>query len=324
MFANDQDSTLIPHVNAAISRMKTLSFRQLRRRLRGPVMVTLAAFALGGCATAGTGSSRTDPNEPAWVEIFNGRDLSGWIVKIAKHDLGVNFGDTFRVQDGMIQVRYDQYGDFNDQFGHLYYDQPLSHYLVSLEYQFVGEVQPGAPDYVLLNSGIMVHALDPRTMLRDQDWPISVEMQFYAELPGGNPRPTGNMCSPGTNVVYNGQLDTRHCINATGRALPKDVWVRAEALVLGDSIVRHIINGDTVLTYTRPQIGGGTVSGHDSAMKQDGKVLSEGYLALQSEGQPINFRNVRLLVLKGCTDPQALNYKSYFVESDNSQCRYGP
>ncbi len=303
--------------------MNASSAHSLRRRLPIPIAVAAAAFVLGSCATAGTSSPRNDPDEPAWVEMFNGRDLSGWTVKIAKHDVGINFGETFRVQDGMIQVRYDKYGDFNGQFGHLYFDQPLSHYLVSLEYQFTGEVQPGAPDFVLLNSGIMVHALDPRTMLRDQDWPISVEMQFYAEVPGGNPRPTGNMCSPGTNVVYNGQLDTRHCINASGRALPKDTWVRAEALVLGDSIVKHIINGDTVLTYTSPQIGGGTVSGHDPAMKQDGKLLSEGYLALQSEGQPINFRNVRLLHLEGCTDPQASNFKTYFVESDNTTCRYG-
>ncbi|HEX6070064.1 MAG TPA: DUF1080 domain-containing protein [Longimicrobiaceae bacterium] len=302
----------------------TPSPRQPRARAaRAPLALAAAALLLGGCASSGATAARSDPNQREWLDIFNGRDLSGWIVKIAKHDVGENFGDTFRVADGMIQVRYDQYGDFDGQYGHLYYDQSLSHYLASLEYQFTGDVQPGAPSFVLLNSGIMVHALDPRTMLRDQDWPISVEMQFYAEIPGGNPRPTGNMCSPGTNIFYNGQLDTRHCISASGRALPKDAWVRAEVLVLGDSVVKHIVNGDTVLTYTRPQIGGGTVSGHNPAVKQDGKLLSEGYLALQSEGQPINFRNIRLLNLKGCTDPQASNYKTYFVKSDNSTCRYG-
>jgi hypothetical protein len=301
----------------------TPTTRSCRARARAPFALAAAALLLGGCASSGATTARNDPDQPEWREIFNGRDLSGWIVKIAKHEVGENFGDTFRVADGMIQVRYDQYGDFDGQYGHLYYDESLSHYLVSLEYQFTGDVQPGAPNFVLLNSGIMVHALDPRTMLRDQDWPISVEMQFYAEIPGGNPRPTGNMCSPGTNIFYNDRLDTRHCINASGRALPKDAWVRAEALVLGDSVVKHIVNGDTVLTYTKPQIGGGTVSGHNPAMKQDGRLLSEGYLALQSEGQPINFRNIRLLVLKGCTDPQASNYKTYFVKSDNSTCRYG-
>ncbi len=287
-----------------------------------PLLVA-GALLLGGCASAGSPAAASDPNEQEWIDLFNGRDLSGWTVKIHHHDVGVNFGETFRVDDGVIQVRYDQYGDFNNQFAHLYYDEPFSHYLVSLEYRFAGEVQQGAPDYVLLNSGIMIHSQDPRTMLREQDWPISVEMQFYALIPGQQPRPTGNMCSPGTHIVYNGRLDTRHCINASGQARPKDEWVRAEALVLGDSIVKHIINGDTVLVYSQPQIGGGVANGFDPAVKQDGKILSEGFIALQSEGQPIDFRNVRLLNLKGCTDPQAANYKSYFVKSDNAECRYG-
>jgi hypothetical protein len=234
----------------------------------------------------------------------------------------VNFGDTFRVADGMIQVRYDAYGAFDDQFGHLYYDRPFSHYLVSVDYRFTGEVQPGAPTFVLLNSGIMLHSQDPRTMPRDQDWPISAEMQFYAEVSPDQPRPTGNLCTPGTHVEYNGQLDTRHCINASGRALPKDAWVRAEALVLGDSVIKHIINGDTVLVYGRPQIGGGVVTRFDPAIKQDGRILSEGFIALQSEGQPIDFRNVRLLDLTGCTDPRATNYRTYFVNADPSRCRY--
>lgn len=288
------------------------------------VLAASALLLMSACATPGPQSQTVnDPDEREWIEMFNGRDLAGWTVKVNGHDVGVNFGNTFRVVDGMIQVRYDEYGEYNNQFAHLYYDEPFSHYLVSVEYRFTGEVQRGAPDYVLLNSGIMIHSQDPRTMLRDQDWPISVEMQFYAEVTPGQPRPTGNMCSPGTHVVYNGQLDTRHCINASGRALPREVWVRAEALVLGDSIVRHIVNGDTVLVYTQPQIGGGVVTGFDPAVKEDGRLLAEGFIALQSEGQPIDFRNVRLLDLRGCTDPAASNYKSYFVRSDNTRCRYG-
>ena len=51
-------------------------------------------------------------------------------------------------------------------------------------------------------------------------------------------------------------------------------------------------------------------------------MLQEGYIALQSEGHPIEFRKVELLNLAGCTDPKASNYKSYFVKSDNARCRY--
>jgi hypothetical protein len=288
------------------------------------LLATSVLLLMSACATPGpSAEAANDPDEREWIDLFNGRDLTGWTVKVNHHDVGVNFGNTFRVADGMIQVRYDDYGDYNNQFAHLFYDQPLSHYLISVDYRFTGEVQRGAPGYVLLNSGIMFHSQDPRTILRDQDWPISVEMQFYAEVTPGQPRPTGNMCSPGTHIVFNGQLDTRHCINASGRALPKDAWVTAQALVLGDSIVKHIINGDTVLVYEKPQIGGGNVTGHDPAVKQDGRLLAEGFISLQSEGQPIDFRNVRLLDLRGCADTAASNYKTYFVRSDNTRCRYG-
>lgn len=295
----------------------------LLSRSSASTFVAMAALAVATAGCASRGAPASDPDAPEWVELFNGRDLSGWTVKIHHHDVGVNFGDTFRVEDGMIRVKYDQYGDFNEQYAHLYYDRPLSHYLVSLEYRFTGEMQQGAPDFVRLNSGIMLHSQDPRTMPREQDWPISVEMQFYAQIPGQGPRPTGNLCTPGTHVEYQGRLDTRHCINASGQARPAEEWVRAEALVLGDSIVKHIINGDTVLVYGKPQIGGGVANRFDPAIKQDGKILSEGFIALQSEGQPIDFRNIRLLELEGCTDPQATNYKSYYVASDPSRCTYG-
>src|SRR5687767_14425654 len=82
-----------------------------------------------------------------WVPLFNGKDINDWIVKIHHYEAGDNFGNTFRVQDSVIQVRYDQYGAFNDRFGHLYYKTPFTKFHLSLEYRFVGELQPGAPDY---------------------------------------------------------------------------------------------------------------------------------------------------------------------------------
>ena len=131
-------------------------------------------------------------------------------------------------------------------------------------------------------------------MLKEQDWPISVEMQFLGGLGDGKPRPTGNMCSPGTNVVYQGKLADSHCLNSSSKTYDGDQWVRAELIVLGDSLITHIINGDTVLQYSKPQIGGGVANGYDPKMKIDGKLLSSGYIALQSEGQPIDFRKVEL------------------------------
>lgn len=134
-------------------------------------------------------------------------------------------------------------------------------------------------------------------MPKEQDWPISIEMQFLAGLGDGKPRPTGNMCSPGTNIVYKGKLDKRHCIDSNSKTYGKDEWVRAELIVLGDSLVKHIINGETVLEYSKPQIGGDVANRYDPAQKVDGKILSSGFIALQSEGQPIDFRKVEIMDL---------------------------
>jgi len=242
--------------------------------------------------------------EQQWIPLFNGKDINDWIVKIHHHETGDNFGNTFRVQDSMIQVRYDQYGNFNDQFGHLYYKTPFSYYHLKLEYRFVGEWCKTAPSYTELNSGLMYHSQDPRTMPKEQDWPISIEMQFLAGLSDGKPRPTGNMCSPGTHIVYQGKLDTRHCINSSSKTYDKDEWIKVELIVLGDSLITHIINGDTVLQYSKPQIGGPVVNGYDPKQKQDGKLLSKGFIALQSEGQPIDFRNIMILNLEGTLPKQ--------------------
>ena len=254
------------------------------RKLKMAMLVVL----ITGCA-----ASKEESNHE-WISIFNGRDLGGWIVKVHHHDAGVNFANTFRAEDGMIKVRYDGYGDFNDQFAHLYYKQSFSRFHLKLEYRFTGELQQGAPSYTLLNSGVMFHSQDPRGMLKEQNWPISVEMQFLAGLGDGKPRPTGNMCSPGTEIVFEGKMYGGHCLNSTSKTYDRDDWVKAELIVLGDSLITHVINGDTVLQYSKPTMGGGVVDGYDSAIWRPGAALKSGYIALQSEGQPIDFRNIEL------------------------------
>jgi hypothetical protein len=182
----------------------------------------LAIFLVCAACTA-VNQSRKDNIE--WISLFNGVDLQNWNLKIHHHAYNVNFGNTFRVEDGIIKVRYDQYGDFDDQFGHLYYKTPFSHYHLKFQYRFVGQLQEGAPSYTLLNSGIMFHSQDPRTMPKEQDWPISVEMQLLAGLADGKPRSTGNMCSPGTEIDYQGRKYDGHCLNSTSKTYDKDQWV---------------------------------------------------------------------------------------------------
>ena len=228
-----------------------------------------------------------------WIQLFNGKNLEGWDVKIAGHDLNDNFANTFRVEGGLLKVRYDGYESFNNQFGHMFYREPFSHYVVAVEYRFVGQQARGGADWALRNSGVMIHSQSAKSMAKDQDFPISIEVQLL----GGNgtgERSTANLCTPGTHVVMHGQLITEHCLNSRSKTYHGEQWVRVEVMVLGDSLIKHSVNGDTVFEYSKPQIGGGVVNNYDPAVKQDGKLLTAGYIALQSESHPIDFRKVEI------------------------------
>jgi hypothetical protein len=256
-----------------------------------------------------------------WIQLWNGKDLNDWDIKIAKHELNDNFGNTFRIDSGKLIVRYDQYDSFRYQYGHIFYKKKFSHYLLSIEYRFVGDQATGGEGWATRNSGAMLHCQSAQSMLRDQDFPISIEAQFLGGL-GTGERPTANLCTPGTNVFMADTLFTPHCINSRSKTYDGDQWVHVEFLVLGDSLIRHMVEGDTVLEYTKPQIGGGVVNNFDPSVKLDGAPITEGYIALQSESHPIEFRKVELLELKGCKDPKAKNYKSYYIKADNDGCLY--
>jgi len=256
-----------------------------------------------------------------WIQLFNGKNLDGWTPKIRGYAVGENYGNTFRVKDGKLTVNYDQYTDFAEQFGHIFYKDSFSHYIIAVEYRFVGDQAPNGPGWATRNSGIMIHGQPAATMQKDQNFPISIEVQLLGGL-GKGPRTTANLCTPGTHVVMNGALVERHCVNSTSKTYDGDQWVRVEVKVLGDGKITHVIDGQTVLEYEKPQIGGGAVTSHDPAVKKDGMLLREGSISLQSESHPVEFRKVELLNLAGCMDKKAKNFKPWFVEADNKTCRY--
>jgi hypothetical protein len=266
-------------------------------------------------------AAQVAPDGRDWVQLFNGKDLDGWTAKIAGHELGDNYGNTFRVRDGLLAVSYDQYTTFGDRFGHLFYRGTYSHYRVAVEYRFVGEQARGGPAWALRNSGIMVHGQRPETIRRDQDFPISIEVQLLGGG-GAGERTTANLCTPGTHVVIGGALFTTHCLNSQSKTYRGEQWVRVEAEVLGAGRITHFVNGEPVLNYEAPQIGGGNVVNYDPAVKKDGALLTEGSISLQSESHPVEFRKVELLNLVGCMDPKAKNYRAYFVRGDHGSCHY--
>jgi hypothetical protein len=155
----------------------------------------------------------------------------------------------------------------------------------------------------------------------DQNFPISIEYQLL----GGNgytERTTANLCTPGTNVVINDTMRTSHCHVSTSKTYDGLQWATAEAIVLGDSLIQHIMEGEVVMEYTKPTIGGGMVVNYLPEIKKDGTPLKEGYISIQAESHSTYFKSIELLNLCGCMDKKATNYKSYFVKADNTLCVY--
>ncbi|MEP6845453.1 MAG: DUF1080 domain-containing protein [Panacibacter sp.] len=289
------------------------------------LLIIFILFALG-C------SNKNEKSKEDWIQLFNGKNLDGWDLKITGQPLNDNYKHTIRVEDSMIRVVYDEYKTFDGKFGHLYYQTPYSYYILRYQYRFTGNQTPGGATWNVRNSGVMIHSQSAKSVDMNQDFPVSVEVQLLGGL-GDGERQTGNVCTPGTQVHFNGVLNTDHCFNSSSKTYNGDQWVSMTVVVLGDSIIKHIVESDTVLVYDHPQIGGGFVGGSyswtqagitDSAMwiSKDGTPLKEGYIALQAESHPVDFRRIELLNLAGCMDPKAKNYKDYYIKADNGACTY--
>jgi len=254
------------------------------------------AFSCLGCAF-----KKHPENNSEWEPLFNGTDLDNWQVKLLGHELNDNFGNTFRVREGIMQIRYDQYENgFDNKFGHIFYEKPFSSYLIGVEYRFIGnQIEEGPGDWAYRNNGIMVHGQDPATMEINQDFPNSIEVQLL----GGNgtdERPTANICTPGTQFVMDGKVIKTHCTNSTSPTFHGDQWVRVEVLVLQDSLIAHYVNGEEVMRYEKPQSD--PVRGNG-----EGKSIRKGSISLQSESHPTDFRKVEIVNLeKYENDPEGL------------------
>ncbi|PCJ98735.1 MAG: hypothetical protein COA50_00385 [Flavobacteriaceae bacterium] len=277
------------------------------------------------------GDSIINPDKEEWVSLFNGKDLTGWDIKFANQELNVNYKNTIQVEDGMFRVVYDEYEEFNHDYGHIYYKQPFSYYKIRFAYRFTGEQTKGGATWNVRNSGIMFHSQSAASNSFGQGFPVSIELQLLGGLSDGEERHTGNLCTPGTAFEIEGAVNLSHCYDSSSKTYHGDQWVEVEAIVLGNESITHIVEKDTVLVFQKPHIGSENmaddlnsfgIDNQEEWMAKEGDMLSEGYIALQAESHPIDFKNIELLNLKGCTDPKAGNYKSYYVKTDNSSCTY--
>ncbi len=271
-----------------------VSIRHFPLTMNRWLFVSLALFMGMGSILCAEGEHKK--RNDGWVSLFNGKDLEGWKVKIAGHELNDNYKNTFRVENGILKVCYDQYDRFDGKFGHLFYKDKFSHYILRVEYRFVGEQTPGGPEWAFRNSGIMIHSQSPESMSKDQSFPVSIEVQLL----GGNgkdERSTGNLCTPGTHVVMDGKLITPHVTNSRSKTYHGDQWVTITVEVRGNSKIKHIVNGETVLEYEKPQLDENDPDGK-KLIKNGDKMLHEGYICLQAESHPVEFRKVEILPLQ--------------------------
>jgi hypothetical protein len=259
--------------------------------------ISYFAFCLLACLSIASAAPADKPSEK-WVQLFNGHDLTGWTPKITGYELGDNYADTYRVKDGLLKVRYDKYdGPFNQRFGLLFFERPFSRYLLRIEYRFVGDQIEGGPEWAWRNSGVMIHGQSAKSMLKDQDFVASIEVQFL----GGNgkdPRTTANLCTPCTHVVMNGELLTQHCKNSNSKTYHGDQWVTVELEVRGNEVIRHKIDGRTVLEYTQPQLDPKDPNAKRLMQAGTNIMLTGGTISLQAESHPIDFRKVEILELE--------------------------
>ncbi|AWM37704.1 hypothetical protein GobsT_42830 [Gemmata obscuriglobus] len=266
----------------------------------GRAVLLLAPLALATVLPVSFSSAASCSDSDEWLPLFNGKNLEGWTPKITGYEFGDNYADTFRVENGVIKVGYDKYKDkeFDGKFGHLFYKDKFSHYRLRVEYRFTGEQCKGGPGWATRNSGVMFHCQDPKTMRKDQEFPVSIEAQFLGGL-GKGKRTTNNMCSPGTNIVdSNGKLYTPHCLNSKSETYDGDVWVSAEIEVNGSGVVKHFVEGKLVMEYQKPQLDPKDDDAKKLIKDEKNLLLEEGYIALQAESHPVEFRKVEIKVLK--------------------------
>ena len=259
----------------------------------------LFSAVVGIAAAVLLSNSRADKeSDGKWIQLFNGKDLAGWTPKIRYQEAGEDPKQTFRVEDGAIKVSYENYDEFKETFGHLFYKTPYSNYRLRVEYRFTGDQLKGGPGWATRNSGLMLHGQEPETMAVDQDFPVSIEVQLLGG-DGKNDRTTANLCTPGTHVFMDGELVKRHCTSSTSKTYHGEDWVTCEVEVRGNKVIRHIMDGKVVLEYNQPVLDPGDKSAAPLIEKAGGEVaLSGGTISLQSESHPVEFRKVELMVLE--------------------------
>jgi hypothetical protein len=237
----------------------------------------LLATALAGLAAALAAPCRADDAAAGFKPLFNGRDFTGWKIYL----LGdADPAKTFSVKDGVIHCT-------GQPLGYMITDKEYENYVLRVQWRF-----PGKPG----NSGVFVHVSGP-----DKIWPKGVEAQLFSGRAGDiwvvgdrgqefklkvaserDPNGPRHYARIGDKFVKKGTKDKqgRDQYDIVGKQVEKPIgeWNQYEITCKGDTI-KLVVNGEFVNEGT-------------NAEATKGKIL------LQSEGAPIEFRNVEIKMLK--------------------------
>lgn len=264
--------------------------------------------------------------DTAWVSMHNGKNLEGWTPYFEKSGL-TNPDSTFQYSpEGYFFVN-QRLSKNTTGFGHLFFTKKkLSYYLVRAVYRFT--TKDAAPGFAPggdqpQNNGLMIHSQDPKTM-NGKAFPTSSECQLLGPENALNSGPksqgflsgiSANLCVSGITVNYKGNDISSNCWKAEYPATWKntkipfedaDGWSDITVRVLGDSLIQHYIHGTKVLEFSK--------------IRANGAALKDGFLAIQAEGTPTQFKALEYVELTGCMDKSNANYRSYFVKNDPQAC----
>ena len=284
--------------------------------------MSVLSLALVGALGIAVAAGQKPADQKDWIQLFNGKNLDGWVPKIRGYDLGVNYADTFRVADGMLKASYDKYTALRGQVR-----ASVLHAAEILALHHRGGVplrrRAGAGRADLGRPQQRPDAPQPG---RGDDG----EGSGFSDLGRGAAarRPAERQAAIDGKRVHarHADLHERHDGERplheleVGDVSPAKAGYASRSRSAAASASRT--GGRTDRARVRqPTIGGGEVTAFDPKVKVDGTLLTEGYIAIQGESHPTDFRKIELLNLSGCMDPKSPKYKLVLRARDAGRAR---
>jgi hypothetical protein len=272
-FLLDRSSSLPQNSNMVKTKCGTLT--RSRTALKG--LILCLSFP-GLMSLAENRQAEPPGGEMGWVELFNGRDLQGWMVKCKPADRDKPF---WKVDEGTILA--DSMGYDGHDYVWLATDREFSDFVLQLEFQAYRD-SPGNTGVQIRSrydersfwlNGPQIDIHPPGAWRTGMMWDETRGNQrwIFPDLPDGT-WVDESMAKPARTFRY---------------AEDGDAWNQLEVIALGTTI-RAALNGVTITDFD----GKGIL---DDALHQSHRVGLSGIIALQihsGDQLRVRFRNIRI------------------------------